>query len=91
MPKFEASFSQLLFNLDETVTDIAIDWNRDIYLTTSSSIKLWNIDTNFTKTVVDSLQNPRKLLYSFSKRYMYCMVYIIRALETLILSPNMNQ
>ncbi len=64
---------QLVFQfINIAVTDIAIDWiNEDIYYINSvfSSIEVWDMNTNLTREVIGSLHSPRKLLYSFSKRY----------------------
>ena len=57
--------------LNMTITDIAVDWmNEDVYFidSTPSSIGVWNANTNVTREVADSLENPRKLIYSFSRR-----------------------
>lgn len=54
-----------------TITDIAVDWmNEDIYFinSMSSSIEVWDVNTNVTTDIISSLENPRKLLYSFSMR-----------------------
>lgn len=68
-----SSESRIVFEVcDAAITDIAVNWiNGDIYYIDSvtSSINVWDVSTNSTKEIINSLKNPRKMIYSSVMRY----------------------
>lgn len=61
----EVSLIYELFNA--VVAEISVDCiDDDVYYTNlrTSTIDVWNINTNVTRQIAHSLENPRKLFYS---------------------------
>ena len=53
------------------ITDIAKDWiDEEIYYidSISASINVYNVPSGTSRRIISSLENPRKLLFSFKTR-----------------------
>lgn len=71
-----SSFLSELYFTDTVITDIAVDWmTSDIYYidNVTASINVWKNST--AKKIMNSLENPRNLIFSSVSRYTWVEVY----------------